>query len=37
MMFFTHINHTMLNGLLYLILLYTGGGEYDGHYRLSGK
>jgi hypothetical protein len=37
MMVFTHINHTMLNGLLNLILLHTGEGEYDGYYRLSGK
>jgi hypothetical protein len=36
-MMFIRINHTMLNGLLYLILFYTGEGEYDGHYRLSGK
>lgn len=37
MMVFICINHTKLNGLLDLILLHTGEGEYDGHYRLSGK
>ncbi len=37
MMVFTHINHTMFNGLLNLILLLTGDEEYDGYYRLSGK
>jgi hypothetical protein len=28
---------TMLISLIWFISLYKGGGEYDGHHRLSGK